>query len=216
MDCGEDISKMIQKAKVKLLVMQTYDVHEKRKEENEEAFDLSSLCELKTERQTVPEMVELMRPTNLRVSKTSNGAISLQFTCLSPDEMKTLSENGDENHIKYKCLLTKRGENGDREFVLEKIGDDCFKILLMRLDKKSTYGVRVKMILGDKESDWSDEATIPGGTETETQKPSVSVLNPEKLEVELENTRRMLSKRIEIHDVSRKVAQEKLQEICED
>ena len=127
-DGGEDISKMIQKAKAELLVMQSYelvdhslgedmdeDEDEENEEEsdedmdededeeneededdegdesdesdeepmrkklkseggeNEEPFDLSSLCELKTERRAVPEMVELMKPTNVRVSETSKG-----------------------------------------------------------------------------------------------------------------------------------------------
>ena len=225
-----ETSKMIQKAKAKLFVMQSYELVErnlgdvepankKMKTEgggNEEPFDLSSLCELKTERHVVPEMVELMRPTNLRVSGTNKGPITFQFTCLGPDEMRVLSENGAENHIKYKCLLTKRGENESTEYDLEKIGDDCFNVLLMSLDKKSTYGVRVKIILWDKECEWSDEAIIPDGTETEAQKPSASGLNPEKLEEERENIKQILSEHIEIHDESRRAAQEKLHEICEE
>ena len=69
----KDISKMIQKVKAELFMMQSYDMIEKRRRENEEPFDLSSLCELKTERQAVPEAVELMKPTNVRVSETSKG-----------------------------------------------------------------------------------------------------------------------------------------------
>ena len=270
-DGGEDISKMIQKAKAELLVMQSYelvdhslgedmdeDEDEENEEEsdedmdededeeneededdegdesdesdeepmrkklkseggeNEEPFDLSSLCELKTERRAVPEMVELMKPTNVRVSGTNKGAITFQFTCLSPDEMKVLSENGYESQIEYKCLLTKRGEDEGKEYALKSAGGDRFKLTSRKLAKKSTYGVRVKMILEDKESEWSDEVTIPGGTKTEAQKPSVSGLNPEKLEEERENIKKLLSKRLEIHDESRKAAQEKLHEICEE
>ena len=73
MDGGGDISKKIQKVKAELFMMQSYDMIEKRRRENEEPFDLSSLCELKTERQAVPEAVELMKPTNVRVSETSKG-----------------------------------------------------------------------------------------------------------------------------------------------
>ena len=191
---GEDISKMIQKTKAELLVMQSYDVIEKKKagRGNEEAFDLSSLCELKTERRADPEVVELMKPTNLRVSETSKGAISLQFTCLGPDELKILSENGDENQIKYNCLLTKKGENEGREFFL---------------DPGATYEFRVKAVIpGTKESEWGEETRVQvlDGQRTE------------KLEVELENIKRILSEHIEIHDETRNAAQEKLHEICDE
>ena len=64
--------------------------------------------------------------------ETNKGTVSLQFTCLGPDEMKILSENGDENKIKYKCLFTKRGENKGREFVL---------------DPGATYEFRVKAVI---------------------------------------------------------------------
>ena len=81
-----------------------------------------------------------MKPTNVRVSETSKGALSLQFTCLGPDEMKILSENGAENQVMYKCLLTKKGENEGREFFL---------------DPGATYEFRVKAVIpGAKESEW--------------------------------------------------------------
>ena len=72
------------------------------------------------------------------------------------------------------------------------------------------------MVLGDKESEWSDEATVPGGTDAGESIPSASEWSPEKLEEERENIKRMLSERLERHDESRKGAQEKLHEICEE
>ena len=99
--------------------------------------------------------------------ETNKGTVSLQFTCLGPDEMKILSENGDENKIKYKCLFTKRGENKGREFVL---------------DPGATYEFRVKAVFpGAKEGEWGEET-------------NVQVLNgpsPEKLEEELEYIKRI-------------------------
>ena len=95
MDGGDttEASKTIQKAKAGLLVMQSYElvghdlcegepVRKRRKTENgggneNEAFDLSSLCELKIERQLAPEMAELMRPTKVRATKTSKGTLFL-------------------------------------------------------------------------------------------------------------------------------------------
>ena len=72
--------------------------------------------------------------------ETSKETVSLQFTCLGPDEMKILSENGAESQIKYKCLFTKRGENKGREFAL---------------DPGATYEFRVKAVIpGAKEGEW--------------------------------------------------------------
>ena len=74
----------------------------------------------------------MLRPTDVRVSKAGNGTISLQFTCLGPEELKALSECGVESKIQYMCLLTKRGENEGIEYDL-KAG--------------STYEFRVRPVL---------------------------------------------------------------------
>ena len=215
---GETISKIIQKAKAELLVAQTYDVIEKeeveRKGNEEGSFDLSSLYELKIERHVVPEAVKLLKPTNVRVSKTSKGELSLQFTRLGPDEMKNLSENGDETPIKYKCLLTKKGENKDKEYPLREYYGDSFAFTPDSLEAGATYEVRVKAVLDDKESDWSDETVITDDIELGVPEPSVSVWDPEKLEEERENIQRLLNERINIHDESRNAAHEKLDEFC--
>ena len=86
----------------------------------------------------------------------------------------------------------KKGENEGGEFFL---------------NPGTTYEFRVKAVVpGAKESEWGEETNVQVLDE-----PS-----PEKLEEELENFKRILSERIEIHDESRKAAQEKLHEICEE
>ena len=50
--------------------------------------------------------------------------------------MEVISENGDENQIKYKYMLRKKGENGGTEFFL---------------DPGATYEFRVKAVIhGEK------------------------------------------------------------------
>ena len=64
--------------------------------------------------------------------------------------MKILSENGDENRSKYKYLLRKKGENGDREFFL---------------DSGATYEFRAKGVIpGEKRErvGRGNESTGPG------------------------------------------------------
>ena len=57
---ADDVSKMIQKAKAELLVMQSYDVIERNLLEKEDGHksNISSLYELKTERRVSPDIFE--------------------------------------------------------------------------------------------------------------------------------------------------------------
>ena len=155
-DSGDTL-KAAQRAKAELLVMQTYDVVKPNAKEGRPSLDGSPLYELKTERKVVAEVAETLRPTDVRVSKTGKGTISLQFTCLDPDVLKALSECGIENPIRYKCLLAKKGEKGGREYVLE---------------AGSTYEFRVKPVLVGKDSEWNDE------TEASEEGAEVSGVEP--------------------------------------
>ena len=167
MDNG-DTSKVIQRAKAELLVMQSYDVikcdvkeegkldeedndnsnsgeEERETEENVEEekdtsdFGVSSLCKLRTERILAPEAMEALRPTGVRAVRIGKGAVSLQFTCLVPDAQKALSKCGIEDKIQYMCLLAKKGENEGKEYVLKEENDGSFTFKTKNLGTRATY-----------------------------------------------------------------------------
>ena len=216
-DDNDEVSKMIQKAKSELLVMRSYKVVKRIfYEYGYMKFSIPTLCNLETERWVVPEIMELMRPTDIHISKAINGEFSLRFTCIGPDEMWALFEHGIESKVRYKCLLSKRGENGGREYVLKKAEGDCFKFSPGSLDAGATYSIRVKLITEKKECEWSDEAEFLYKCDgIEELIPSENRQSLEKLDEEREAIKRMLSERIEILEDNKAALQEKLQKICE-
>ena len=152
MDDGGDVLKVIQRAKAELLVMQSYDVIKCDTEEYGSSFDVSSLCELRTERILAPEAMEALRPTGVRAARIGKEAVSLQFTCLVPDAQKVLSKCGIEDKIQYRCLLAKKGKSRGREYDLEEEGDGSFTFAPNGLEAGAEYRVRVKAVLGGRES----------------------------------------------------------------
>ena len=115
---------MFQKAKADLLVIQSYEVidcsfceeeqtKKKKKErearegrKNKEPFDLASSCIL-TYYTRNSEADETNKPPCYKVNQ---GTLPLQLIRFGPDEMSVLFGHEFENQIKYKCLVTKRGE----------------------------------------------------------------------------------------------------------
>ena len=91
MDSGGDTPSAIQRAKAELLVMQFYNVVKSNVNEERCTFDASSLYELRMEREILPEVVETLRPTGVRASKTRKGIISLLFSFLGSNVLKALS-----------------------------------------------------------------------------------------------------------------------------
>ena len=160
MDDDDGTQKAVQRAKAELLVIQFYNVIECDTEEYGLSFDVSSLCKLRTERILAPEAMEALRPTGVRATRIGKGAVSLQFTCLGPDEMKVLSACGVGDQIKYKCLLAKKGKSRGREYVLKEENGGSFTFKTKNLETGAAYRVRVKAVVGGRESEWSDKTEI--------------------------------------------------------
>ena len=203
----------IRRAKAELLVAQSYDMAKRStKEMDRLGIGVSSLYELKTDKSIAPEIVEMLRPTDVHITKISEDAISLQFICLSPEELNALSECED-CQIKYRCLLTKKGESKGREYDLKEKSDENFTFTPNNLEAGTAYEVRVKVVLGGCESEWSDEKELTEeGAGVDTPRPSTSGQDSK----EYEKIEKMLSEHIEAHDESRNTAQDKLHEICEE
>ena len=211
---GNDVTKAVQRANAELLMVQSYDVTESNtKKRGKQKFDVSSLYELKTERGVVAEVVEGLRPTDVRASKSGKKKkVSLRFACLCPEELEVLSELGIEKALKYKCLFAKKGESKGREYVLKAERDGSFTFTPSSIKAGTAYGARVKVVLEDRESGWSDEAEL---TEEEGAETGACEPGAEKLNGKRERIRRTLNERIKAHEESRKAAQDKLYLLCE-
>ena len=78
------------------------------------------------------------------------------------------------------------------------------------------YEIRMKTITKEEENEWCYETIILDSTEMEESRQSVWECNTESLkEEELKDIKRMRSERIEGHNESSKIAQEKFHEIYE-
>lgn len=154
----EGLFQAIQKAKAELLVMRTYDIIKSSSCE-EKKLDFTEICKLESKVRFVPEAVEMRKPTGVCVTEVRGGSVSVQFTHINSDEVRVLSEYGIKSPVEYKCLLFKKehndGEQNGEEWPLYKT-DDCFVFTPKALDLGITYGIRVKMMLCGKESEWSD------------------------------------------------------------
>ena len=161
------------RAKAELLVFQSYELAEcspggeesekkKRKVESggqEPRIDFVSLYKLKTERHFVPEMLELRKPTDVRIVKAGVNS-SIQFTHLRADELEIISSCGVEDQIRFTCFVAKKDSEGTegREYPLKKAGGwGCFAFTLCALEPMATYTAKVKVAFRDDESEWSDE-----------------------------------------------------------
>lgn len=85
-------------------------------------FDFASLCELKTEKKVVLEVVNSKKPTGVCITKISEGKVFVQFNYLNPHEMKAISDCNVWDQVEYKCIVWKKGEKGNerKENSLEK------------------------------------------------------------------------------------------------
>lgn len=162
------VLKSIQKAKTELLVMQSYKVvgggecvPKKKKTKTEEGqkteTDLFPFCELKVERSAFTRIVELKKPTNLRVISVTGGKISVRFAHFTRDELKILSKYNVEDPVKYLCSLNEKSEGGEgvKVYPLKK-NYPTFESIPKTLNPGNTYELRVRAELDGKESEWSD------------------------------------------------------------
>ena len=121
----EKIAEALQKARAELLVLQKYNLNEKRtkrtekesesddenedesddEEESEVSVELSERLELETEKEVVPEWFDCSKPRDLKVNKVSNtGRVFLSFTRNTKQE-RVLKEIGLEDAITFKIAL---------------------------------------------------------------------------------------------------------------
>ena len=145
---GCEISEALKKGKRTLLMDQSYILAKRprKDEEQETRLDLSSLYELKTERKVLLEMTEKKKPSNVHIIRKNDGRVSVKFTHLTAEEMKVLSDFGIEDKIKYKCLLSKKGESEEqyKEYLLKR-EDNEFILTTDILEYGATYDIRVKV-----------------------------------------------------------------------
>ena len=146
-----EFSETIKMGKRTLIMDQSYALVKSTKKEGggreeEEELDLSSLYELKTERKVLLEMIENKKPSNVHIVRKKGGRAYVQFIHPNPEEMKILSDFNIEDKIKYKCLLSKRGENEEqcKEYLLER-EDDGFVLVPYMLEFGTKYDIRVKV-----------------------------------------------------------------------
>lgn len=146
----------LKRARAELLMAQSYKIT--RVEEQNSKFDLASLYKLQIEKRFTPETIEKRVPTDLQITKVDDGKILIQFSHLSSEEIKVLSQHDIHDQIKYKCLLSKRNKNGKEteEHSLDEI-DEHFTFMPKSLDPETAFRIKVKMVIGDKEGEWSGE-----------------------------------------------------------
>ena len=122
-------------------------------------FDFASLCELKTEKKVVLEVVNSKKPAGVSITKISEGKVFVQFNYLNSHEMKVISDCNVWDQVEYKCIVWKKGEKGNerKEYSLEKTDGGCFAFTPDFLDVGTAYTTQIKMMFGEKESELSDE-----------------------------------------------------------
>lgn len=164
-----EILKLIQRAKAELLVAQSYDVVEcgewvpKKRGRPEEGqkieLDLLSFCELKTERFVMEEMVELRKPTDVRVTGVTGGNVSVKFSHFTSSESKVLSKYNVKDPVNYLCSIHGKSEakESDKMCLFKKVGQS-FVSAPKTLKPGVTYELRARAELNGKESEWSDVA----------------------------------------------------------
>ena len=177
----EEVSKAIQKAKAELLVEQSYEVieealfvgpkeikvYERPDDENEDnegneeedAFDFSSLCKLEVKQHFLTEAIDLRKPLHALVTKTCRGKVFLELNHHNPHETRVISEYNLWDQVKYKCYIHKKSASEDegKEYPLKR-EDGCFTFMTDILEPGNSYEIRVKVALGEKESEWSEDS----------------------------------------------------------
>ena len=153
---NESPIKIIERAKAELLVTQSYNFVEHNILHGKPPIDFTGLCDVEVEKHFDPEGITVKKPTDVRVAGVSGGNVVVGFTCLNPDEIRVISENNFEVPIEYRCLFIKKGGGAvTEEYLLKKAGN-LFSFVPKLLELEATYIIRVKMILGGRESEWSD------------------------------------------------------------
>lgn len=150
-----DLPKLMQKARLRLLIEQTYEF---KKQE----IDLSRACGLKTGREVSKEWVVVDKPRDLNVVRKGT-IIYASFTPFSSEEEKIFIDTGFKDLFSYKVSIVKN-EAGSKakEYKLQKEKDNVniFSFHADGLETNSTYSVRVRTLFMNKKSPWSDSATF--------------------------------------------------------
>ena len=140
------ISEALQRAKAELLVLQKYSLNKREG------------LELKAEKEVTPEWFD--QPRGLKVNKVSNAGRIFLSPTRNAEQERVLVKNGLENAIAYKALLQKKGERvGGKEYSLRK-EESCFSFAPDFLEAETTYTVKTKAKLQEKESEWSEEVVF--------------------------------------------------------
>lgn len=148
---------ILKTAKTELLMSQSYKIV--KAEEQKMTFDLSSLYKLQTEKSISTETIENRVPTDIHVTEVDESVVSINFDHLSYEETKVLLEHGIKNQMRYKCLLSKKtgevNEEMEEHVLVER--EDHFTFTSKNLEPGIPCRIKVKMITGDQEGEWSDE-----------------------------------------------------------
>ena len=162
----EGISRMIQKAKAELLLMQSYELvcHDFGDDSGDEEdqkmnFDLSSMCKLKTERKVVHDIFEERKPTNLIPSFTEKWELSLSFAFFNEDEVEVLKELKPRFEVEMKVWEKGHEEESTsrtltKEFTLGHDEPICFRSTFAG---STTYCLNARIAHQGTRTQWSDE-----------------------------------------------------------
>lgn len=140
----------VETADARLLVRQTYAL------EHKDLQSFSDLCSLKVRHEIAPESIQLKPPRALAI----NGVrMSLSFESTSPKEREALESHGIDEPFSYKVAFSEKGtgvwterEYGDKE--------SAFCLGGFFPEAESAYDIKVRTVLNEKESEWSEAALL--------------------------------------------------------
>lgn len=162
---------LIDKANAELLVVQSYALAKQKNAGGADNAELPSTYKLVVKKRVREDLVSARRPTGLKVESVAPGVVTLAFTSLSVTEERAIRENGLEGEVTYRALLGRKGAEADgagagKEYTLgrgEEEDAGTFSFLPGALEPEAEYEVRVKVVCGGSESEWSDAAEFATG-----------------------------------------------------
>lgn len=188
-ESGEEISNAFQRAKAELMIKQTYEIRKFEFKTGKEV-DFSRLCTLSTDKEILEELLDLKKPSNIKINNLGADGIRFEFVGSACEE-KVLAENGFDNLIIHKAQVWKKGEEWLSEHNLKKLGRATFSFAPDVLEANTVYCMKVRTECSGKSSEWSDvlEFKTPGFSEccswkecpeyvSEDRRYSVSRKNP--------------------------------------
>ena len=135
-----------------------------RMDGDKDTFDLTSLCEVKTERKIVSEMIGGKKPTELVSSLTKKGDLSLSLTLFSEDEVDILKSANTPFGVEVK-IWEKGREEGTSKTLTEKYtpGRDEAVCIKAALTTSTNYCLKARISCQEVSTQWSDEVELTPG-----------------------------------------------------